>query len=315
MNKIHTILFLSCLLVIAGCTSGDSTSSGRFIGGDRGLEISFVPNEPPAEVLDANNENFDISVLLRNVGESNVDKGEAIVTIHGLDQSSFSLNSLSERSDSDIERRQRIGGQITEPDEVDVRFRGANYKEDLDAAFDNEIRADVCYPYTTLSVADLCLKRNPTERRTRDQCDVSNNQINIDNSGAPVHVANVLQRSSGTDIIKFTFDVVRVGSGDVFDPGAFSNECISNDGTRDDEDKVLVTVSSRGDLPISCSRLNDGVKGTIELINGRRSVRCDIDTSSLQEIAFERRVNIKLDYYYKDSTTTFLRVADTDQLN
>ena len=305
------ILLLSLLLVlfIAGCDNA-GRASGRFIGGDKGLEITFIEQEPPNEILDNGEDEFDITLRLRNVGESNIQAGKTIATLKGIGKDDFSLNSLTSNSEDDLERLQRISDRITEPDETEIRFENAKYKFDLDAAFDVDLRADVCYEYSTTAVTDLCLKKEATQRRTGDQCQINNNEAIVDNSGAPVKVTSMTQRSSGSDKISFTFDIETVGIGEVYEPGTFNDECGVNN---DKKDRLRIRVISRGNIPIECSKLN-GDEGVVELFSGRRSIRCEVDTSNLQDIAFLSRVNIVLEYFFKESATEPIRVVDSANL-
>ena len=309
MKKSHLFLILLVALVavlVAGCTTQKTT--GRFIGGDKGLEISFIDQEPPNEVLDNSEDEFDITLRLRNVGEASIPAGKIIATLNGINKDDFSLKSLSAVSDDDLERLQKIGDKVTQPDETELRFENAKYKFDLDASFDVDMRADVCYEYITTAVVDLCLKKDATRRRTGDQCQINNEQLQVDNSGAPVKVVSMSQRSSGSNKITFTIDIQNVGIGEVFEPGTFKDECGINE---DKRDRVLVRVISRGDVPITCSKLN-GNEGIVELFSGKRAIRCEIETDGLQDIAFLSRVNVVLSYYFKESSTKPISVVDSE---
>jgi len=308
MKKSYGLLFsIVLILFIAGCTDA-GRSTGKFIGGDRGLEITFLEQEPPNEVLDNGEDEFDITLRLRNVGEVDIPEAKVIASLKGISKEDFSLRSLTERSEGPLERLQRISNRITEPDETEIRFQNARYKFDLNAAFDIDLRADVCYEYGTIAIVDLCLKRDPTQRRSGDQCLINNNNVIVDNSAAPVKIISLSQRSSGSGKIKFTFEIETVGIGEVFEPGTFSNECGIED---DKKDRLRVKVSSRANIPIDCSRLN-GDEGIIELFSGRRSIRCELDTSNLQDVAFLSRINIVSNYFFKESVTRPITVLDSE---
>ena len=308
MKKGYILLFLSIVvLFIAGCTGG-SGGTGKFIGGDRALEISYIDQEPPNEVLDNSEDIFDITLRIRNIGEASIPKGKVIATLKGIGQDDFSLSSLTARSDDEIERLQRIADRVTEPDETEINFRNARYKFDLDAAFDIDIRADVCYEYSNVAIADLCLKKDATKRRTGDQCLINNNNVLVENSGGPVKIVSMQQRSSGEDKIKFTFVIETVGIGDVFEPGTFTNVCGVND---DKKDRLTVNVVTRGNIPIDCTKLNGDI-GTVDLFSGRRSIRCTADTRNLQDIAFLSRINIVTNYAFKESVHKTITVIDSE---
>ena len=56
------LLLILPIIFLAGCDRDQPGVSGSFVGGDNGLSISFVDNEPPARVLDDNAEEFFVNV-------------------------------------------------------------------------------------------------------------------------------------------------------------------------------------------------------------------------------------------------------------
>jgi hypothetical protein len=103
MKKSQIFLFITLLVVFISACESTTTSSGRFIGGNKGLEISFIEQEPPSEVLDNREDEFDISLRLRNVGEAAIPAGRIVATLNGINKVDFSLSSLSERSEDERE--------------------------------------------------------------------------------------------------------------------------------------------------------------------------------------------------------------------
>jgi major membrane immunogen (membrane-anchored lipoprotein) len=305
MKKVLIALLLISLVFIFGCGKEDKTSGGVFIGGTKGLDISFVEDQPPEEVLDDNQEEFDITLLLENVGEYDIPKGKIISTLQGINKDAFSMVSLSKVSDFDLAGKQKLPDRVLEGDQEELRFDYAKYKYDLDANFNLELRADVCYEYRTKAVSNICLKKEPTKRGTGDLCEIDKDDVGVDNSAAPVHVKLVRQRRSAINEIKFIFDIEKEGSADVYEPGTFNNVC---DEQRDKLDKIRVEVTSPAKLNIKCSKLNDSPKGIVKLISGKKTITCTINTANLQDIAYLERLNIYLDYSYKDSTTRDLVV-------
>ncbi|MDD5253826.1 MAG: hypothetical protein PHG05_01835 [Candidatus Nanoarchaeia archaeon] len=306
MKRYLLILVLGLFLV--GCSQTDTTTSGRFIGGTTGLELGFVEGEPPLVVGDNNEDEFDIGIIAKNQGEADIEAGKMIVTLQGIEKDAFSLSSLSQRTTTKIEKRSKIREKVTEPDQIEVRFKNAKYKYDLDSDFPQDLRADVCYEYQTKAVGDLCLKKKPNSQGDEDQCELSNEAMSIENSGAPVSIVSMSQIPRSTSI-KLTFDIMVQGDGVVYAPGTFSSECGLNDEL---EDKIRVKLSGVGDLSIKCARLGDSNDGLVELIGGARTISCDIDTASLQETAFKKPLNIELTYFYKDTIATSFTVENTD---
>lgn len=308
MKKEILVLFLLIILIIglSGCdrlkTNDNGISTKRYVGGDKGLEIEFEKNAPPERVGDDNSDEFDISLILKNKGEYNINKGEIIVTLQGLEKDAFSLGSLSKKSDFSLDGAEKFRDRTNEGEENTLEFRKLKYKHDLDADFPINIRADVCYEYETRATANLCLKKEANKRRgIRDQCDINEEKVEIENSGGPVKIENVEQRASGSDEIKFTFDVVAEvdDKHQIYEPGTFNSECGID---LDKEDRVEVELSTAGDVNIKCGKLDDRDRGEVDLIEGSRTITCGIKTSSLQEYAFEKQLKINVRYMYKDSS-------------
>lgn len=312
------ILLVLLLIVIIGCdklgTKDTGVSTKRYVGGDDGLDIEFEKNAPPERVGDDNSDEFDISLILKNKGEYNLKKGEIIVTLQGIEKNAFSLSSLSEKNDFTLDGAEKFRDRVKEGEENTLEFRKLKYKHDLDADFPINIRADVCYEYETRATANLCLKKEANERRgIRDQCDVNEEDVEVENSGGPVQIKNIEQRASGSDEIKFTFDIVAKTDEEhqIYEPGTFSSECGSD---LDKEERVEIELSTAGDLQIKCGKLDDKDKGKIDLIDGSRTITCSIKTTSLQTYAFEKQLNINVRYLYKDSSEeTDLIVEDTSR--
>ncbi len=313
MKKILIAISITLLLILTACTNSGNSSlpTGRYVGGDEGLTISFVEGEPPESVLDDGQESFDITLLAENTGEEDIAPGQIIVTLNGIEQNAFKLRSLTERNDIEVLGVKKLRDRIQDGESTEVRFKDASYQDLLPFDFPVDLRADVCYEYGTTAVADVCLKSEASDRKADDQCDIDNDAINVENSGAPVHVEQFTQRARGSEAIQFTFDVVKVGSGDVFPTGTFSDSCGINSDV-DDQVNVNVAFLSRSNNPtIDCSTLN-GDTGVVRLISGKKTVRCTVSTSGLQDIAFERPLRIKLDYVYKDSIEANFLVESTE---
>jgi hypothetical protein len=317
MEKKHFLVFLVFgVLFIAGCDqlgedsdSSTSISTKRFIGGTKGLSLSFS-EDTPSRVGDNSADEFEIIIVAKNEGEHDIERGKIITSLQGIDRDAFALPSLSVKSNTELAGKRLIRDREEDGEELELEYRDARYKFDLDATFNVNIRADVCYEYGTRAQTDLCLKRDANERLTRDVCKLDNDKLNIENSGAPVEVTKVSQRPSGANEVTFTFDIEQKANGDVYEPGTFTNVC---DEQRDRKDKVRVKVSSAsGRLNPSCSRLGGGSDGTIELIGKKRTIKCELSTSGLQEFAHTRPLKIELIYFFKDSVEKKIVVEDTD---
>ena len=93
MNKI-LILLIALSLMVVGCTGTQGTGPGAdmsnpFIGGTMGLDVGFLEGSPPAIVFDNGQFPFEVEVVLENIGEWDIDSGEATITIVGVDPEDF----------------------------------------------------------------------------------------------------------------------------------------------------------------------------------------------------------------------------------
>ncbi|MBS3117447.1 hypothetical protein J4430_01030 [Candidatus Woesearchaeota archaeon] len=306
MRKSYLVICAVTLLFIAGCTSATNKQEAKgrsFVGGTDGLDFLFAKGSPPDRVLDSGQEEFDIALLITNLGEFTVPRGRLIATLSGIAAQDFNIGSLTKVSDFALAGK-GIDRELTiEGDTEEILFERAKYQPDLPADFFVTIRADICYDYQTRAVGSLCLKRNPRERSvSQDICDVDAEEVVIENSGAPLQIELLRQRPSSSNIIKVSFDVVNKNNGVPYNQGTFNAECSGNDAQKD---KVRVRLDSPGNrLNIRCSRFDDRAEGVINLIAGRKQVTCDIDTTNLQNIAFQHPLIISVDYMYREAITT-----------
>ena len=304
-----TLILLVTLVFIAACTQKQTASKGRFVGGTSGLTFSFMIDEPPEIVSDSNQDEFDIGLALENVGEEDIAPSQVIATLNGLEKDAFSLSSLSAKNIDPLEGKKKLADRVIPGEQGEIIFNNLKYKEKLPADLEVELRADVCYEYGTRAIADMCLKKEPNKRGTDDICEITDEAVNVDNSAAPVRITNFAQRASGASKVKFTFDIEKSGSGDVFESGTFSDKCTVND---DKLNRVNVNVGFIGSgATVSCNLAGSGSKGTVKLLSGKRTVRCEV-SSIAQDIAFRKSLQMKLDYVYKDSVTKYFTVESSE---
>ena len=128
-------LLLLSLLGVEGCPDKkEGTELGAYIGGTSGLDISFVDEEPPLEVLDQDDPFF-ITLLVENMGEYTIPKGKIIGTLSGISKDQFNIRSLHIKSTNDLLGRSKIGDEVVEGGLEDLQFDQAEFKYDLTADF------------------------------------------------------------------------------------------------------------------------------------------------------------------------------------
>ncbi len=310
-NIVVTVLLFGILtLASAGCQNNTSTSA-TFVGGDKGLAISFLPGSPPDEAFDAGQRPFDVVVQLKNVGEYDVAAENVLLKVSGLSPNDFGVlpQDLVKRPSEPLTKTQKdpTGEPVIEGAITTIDFTNLRYLPVLSGPTTFPIRVDVCYKYGTVSESTLCIKENPLNEREQAVCKV-NEEKPVENSGAPVKVTKLKEFAKGRDQIGFTFNIEKVGSGQLFRPGS---DCNANSDSIVDENKVFITVDSRLS-GLRCSGLQGGsdTAGYAVLYGGTegsgglsRAITC---TQSLppRVTAFPQLIRINIEYDYKEFVST-----------
>ncbi|HLD13067.1 MAG TPA: hypothetical protein VJB87_05785 [Candidatus Nanoarchaeia archaeon] len=303
MQKRYLFSILLISLFLAGCTglggSQEQTKNNAFVGGKQALSLGFLEGEPPAKVLDNNQEEFTITLLLRNEGEYTVPKGRILATLSGISKDSFGLKALTVKSDFDLEKRTKTRDQALVGGQEEINFGTVKYKPDLPADFPITMRADICYDYETTTVTSICLKKDVFARTDiNDNCALDSTP-QTENSGGPIQIINVRQRPTGTNKVRLSFDLTNQGVGAVYKPKSFNQVCTGNEEHKE-EIGIEFKSTSAQNYPISCTKTNTN-RGTYKLVNGIKTITCDIDTKNLQESSYTDFFIIKASYMYRDS--------------
>jgi len=305
------IPILALALLFTGCATSEETTPRKltnYVGGTDGLSIEFEEDAPPDKVFDNGEEDFFIALKIENEGEYTVEKGGIIASLSGINKNDFSLSSLHKKSNFDLDREyeDRSGGIDT------IDFGDANYKIDLSSDFATRIIADVCYEYRTVAAAAICLKKDTRQHRTADACLISNEDIEFENSGAPIQITDVDEASSGSNRIKLNFVIENEHGGYFYKPGTFKDKCIPDDAKKE-EDYVYIEITDPANrLKFKCSALGDDNKGEIKLYDGKKQISCTLDTKGLQETAYEQLIEITADYFYRGAIEKDVTVTNAE---
>jgi hypothetical protein len=310
-KKALLVMFAVGLFFVSGCKGGEGGAViTPFLGGNTGVVIDFIEGNPPAEVYDGGSFDFDVLVSLRNDGEFDIPKEDIKVSLQGIrpeDFGSYVDAMIDKHPDEDLIGRSRDAeGNIIEGVPIYIEFPEG---DDEHLNFIGElvgdrkeftIRADVCYRYQTKGMAQYCVLRNLIDVRDDAICDPSESKP-IYSSGAPVQLSNFRQAVAGKDKIRFTFDIVHMGNGNVFEYGSYDSQaadCPADPSKRRrKENRVKVTVEP-GLGSLSCSGL-EGNTGFVRLVNGKTTVICTLALSS-DRTDFEKELKITIDYNYED---------------
>ncbi len=305
-----SIVFLVVgLFVLVGCEKKvETTFSKPFIGGTSAIEFDFIEGSPPAEVYDGGSYPFEVTLNVENKGEYDVPKDKVTVDLVGFYPPDFDNPPVTKSPDEDLEKSYIDSeGNIIPGTVTYVTFPGFKFLDSLAANNEYRIRANLCYVYGTIAQADLCVLDDLTKMKD-EVCKVSEKK-RVDASSAPVQIENFEESIAGTDKITFSFEVVHRGTGLI---SKMDSDC--SDETID-KNKVWVEVDDGLGGGLTCSGLSDGTDttGYTTLYSGKRMVRCtqDVSSSALQGKDFEKKVNIKATYDYKEHKEVNVLVKHT----
>ncbi|HZX45632.1 MAG TPA: hypothetical protein VFF28_08190 [Candidatus Nanoarchaeia archaeon] len=307
MRRVILVL-VALLLLAAGCKQQVvQTNTKPFIGGTSAVEFNFIEGSPPAEVYDGGSFPFEVTVNLENKGEYDVPKDKMKVYLQGFDPSDFNRPLIVKNPDEPLAKAYIDSEGNTVPGTVTyLTFTNFSYMGTLKANTEYKMRVNLCYIYGGIAQANLCILDDLTKPNDK-VCEV-NEKKSLATSSSPVQIENFVENIAGTDKVTFSFDVVHRGSGLV---------SIQNRGCSEETiDKNKVWVEIESGLPgLTCSGLSDGTAttGYTALYGGKRMIRCtqSISDASLQGEDFEKKINMKLVYDYKEHKELNLLVKHT----
>jgi hypothetical protein len=313
-QKIILIILAVALLVMTACDGGQAPGPSKtgFVGGTRGVDVAFVTNAPPQKISDRGQEPFDVVVELTNRGEHEILKEDVFVRLEGFSASAFGVTNadLIARPEDDLfpVRKSPDGSIITSPS-IPVIFEGLSYQADAPANIPFTFRANACYTYETLVLADICVKNNFNDDRQGDLCKVSGPRT-VSNSGAPVQVVSLRQAPQGRDKTTVTFAIQQRDTDQAGRVSRTNSECSI---AQQDENRVFVSVTglttSTRDT-VRCIGLlgGDSSSGHITLTrNEPREVSCTVTLEDRNTRVQPFRITLGYDYStYKDTIVTVI---------
>ena len=287
---------------------GGTDTGGAFIGGKQGIQVAFAEDEPPKQVLDNNQQEFFVTLILKNQGEFTVPIGGLIASLSGVSKQSFGLKTLNIKNTFPIQGAQKdIGGVLPGGEEL-LEFGEAKYTNDIPADFQTNLRADICYDYQTKAIANLCLKKDILRKDIDDVCDVKSANLQAQNSGGPFQVVSMREDTIGKNRVKLNFKIKNIGNGAIYEPNTFTSVCAGQD---EQKDRVKITLSSpENNFKVECSQFGGKSEGIVRLVNGEKDISCSIDTTNLQEVTFQDLLIVEMDYMYRNAVVTQLTVEN-----
>ena len=297
-SYVNIILIFVLLIFASGC--GEETTPSKespFIGGTTGLLISYDKDTPPAEVYDGGDFDFDVVVKLKNEGEYFISKEKVEVSLSGIDPKEFGLSDSDfvKHPDDDLQGTYKDSeGNKIEGTTTYVIFPKLNHHESLIGNTPYTIRAEVCYTYATNVNSMLCIKEGQVDKEG-DICKINEKKA-VFNSGGPVQVTSFEETPRGKNKFNFNFKIEPRGNGGIYKKDSNCEQ------TRANENKVFVSVDTGMD-GLTCTGLDGGAtSGYVTLYGGERIITCTQEAETGTD--FEKPVNIKLEYDYKEGIST-----------
>jgi len=311
MRKGLAVFAVVLLIFLIGCKKDGETVelAAPFIGGTTGVVTNFI--ELRAEVFDGGRDPFDVIVKLENTGEAFIPKESVRVKLSGINPAEFGKleeDLIQSPLDDLIETRKDSQGNILPSPPVFVEFVGLNHFSPIAGALTTfPLRADVCYLYKTEAVSKLCIRANILTPEAGGICEINEGKP-VFNSGAPVQIANVRESTRARDKIGFSFEVVNVGTGEVFE-----RETACDRSTRAKADRVFVIVKTN--MPgISCTGLSTTgtrAEGYVTLFSNTKIITCSQTVTSRTD--FEQLLSIEAIYDYEEFQQTTLTVKSSGE--
>ncbi len=309
-REVLILLAIFLLVFVPACKKQETAVVGKaFVGGSKGLTLSFLPGAPPDSVFDTDNP-FAISIRLENVGEFNIDKvADATVEITGIDPADFGVtkNDLhKDSSDTLTSASLDSAGKVVQGSAAVIDFDNLQYKKKVSGTFSFPLIASVCYEYGTKAQSQLCVLKDLAGKTTEIRfCDPNNQNIASESSGAPVQVVSMSENVLGSNKVAFSFRIRNVGTGTLHQQGKECSTAIA------DKDKVWVEVMDTGLGALSCSGLKDGTDktGYVTLFNNEATVRCTQTVDTPTDLV--KVIDVNLRYGYKESIQKTLQVKES----
>lgn len=307
------------LLFIVGCGRGEEgiSKDAPFLGGNKGLEINFLKDEPPSEITDRGIFPFKVVLSIKNEGEFDLTNDDVLVDLKGILASDFGnilpvdlLDQKPDNNDDPLARKKDSEGNIIEPVVTFVTIpKNNNLNLGIDKIKGNtefRFRAEVCYRYGTTAIAKICILENMISPADDALCNPRGNK-KVFSSSSPVQVTGLRQTVAGENKIQFSFDIEHVGSGKVFQnvPLSSTEGCPKTLAKRRGEENLVnvMVKTLLGQNALSCVQLTtsaDDAHGDLRLVNGKRTVTCTQEIGSAFKIDLQRNVDIELRFDYFD---------------
>ena len=270
-----------------------------YSGGDRGLDLNFISQMPPLRIKDEGTEQFSIGLIIKNMGDYNIAKNSAYVSLSGFNPKIFGISESDlSKSISELKGTKYNENGVIFGEEEKIIYNNLKYTDSvISGTMPFSLYANICYPYQTKAKTNLCINAN------ENNC--FNSIKEIQNTGAPIKITNFKEYPYGESSIQFQFDIVHKptsNNANVYEVGSIDSQCkingnyVSSIEALHKKDRVTYKVSTNLQ-GLNCEGTWSGIN-TVTLTNNIYTVTCTQDTTGQSQ--YNLPLSIELNYDYVD---------------
>lgn len=305
MKKYIIMLFFAALLILSGCSKEekDSGLTSSFYGGTDGVSVEFKEIAPPQKFNQ--NQEIPVAVILKNKGEYEIVSGNAKAEIYGINHDTFSLLKGYKGTTGILRKK----GELTaEGGEREISFGNLKYIEDVINSRTTEIRARVCYPYQTQTDIPICIKSSLSKEAGETVCSLDGEKVKEGTvSSAPIQVISVMEKSRGSNQVRFDITIENKGNGKVYENDATCEELNDDNININKRDKVLLEILNPTKVLCGFRSGEDSNRGIIDLdASSQRTISCWMDA----EDTYTDTLKLTLSYMYTSTTSKQITIYE-----
>lgn len=332
MKKAILILLVLLSTILAACSTNDESANtfayNPYIGGTEGVRLEFIQGQPPQEegaILDNGQSSFAVGLQLTNVGEHDLEPGDAEVELRGIlpEQFGLSINDMKLNLQDPLSgARKNLDGSVLPGQFATITFEDLSYQPNARGDIPKTFQVDLCYEYKTYTTTPVCIADDVTNALTdiedAEICAV-NGVKQVRSSGGPVQVTDLKQLPQGGSKISIIFTLSHVGIGSIFKTGS-PNGCDDNlQNTDRNKVDVYVSLPDTSSATVTCQGFSGSgsvAVGEVTLWEGNpRTVTCTIEGGSGGDIIYEDLLEVELEYMYGQSSSVTALIKDIGTAN
>jgi hypothetical protein len=307
-KKLFVITSLILMLFIAGCGSfqrgkGEPPVAAKFTAtGTEGLNLKFVPDQPPQKVYTQGPLTFLVEV--RNKGTYTVPSARFYLTgfdpklLVGLTQAKNLQGSLEGKSQFNPD-----GGYTT----LDFTTNTVTLPKSM-PNYQPTFLLTACYPYQTIATPLICVDPNPLDTTSDKACRVQKVYA-TGSQGAPVSVQSIESEARPTGMF-FRIHVANIAGGTEQSSGIVFKQSMMQAcpaGLQYSDLNVLKFQADIAGTALQCEPRT----GELRLVNNKGTIFCKF--LNMPNIpAYQTPLNVRLTYGYKNSIS---KIVEIENLN